>query len=668
MHGLLLSGRLPKIKKHLVDRGCFRIALSVFPSTTGPAHIPFVSGLHPGTANVPGYRWLCRRTHDSTLPSFSRHRSLNSPFGLFMGRDMHPEKSTSLFEYFDKPSCIFEPVDFCRNKKLYKQIFRRLYHIFRTHQTRNSGLQDRMAERITIQRIRAGSDCLVVQFYGIDKCSHLYSPFHEKTIDAYVRIDEAAGKIAAALQETGTYDETILALVSDHGLSATAVHIPVVDILKEEGFDPFRYPKLYRRQNDSAVMESGNGMAQLYFKHGNRWGAHWSYAEMAKDKRVGKLLKRLVHTEGVSFAAARHGSDGIAVVGKEGRLTAAKNNGNFDITIDGACPLKEHPAGRFSSRDLFHATFDDTYPDAVNQLQKLFVSPRSGDLILSAEPGYDLRYQFEYPEHKSSHGSLHREHMQVPLAFSVPFANERVSNCDLMPTILALTGKQASVPLDGEPLDIVGAARPGTPPTSSTEPAPDPAEASTKKNQNKYASLAVTLGIIVTGIILVGMFQTDIHRFGLALMERHGQKGVDLVLFLLCAISSTLLPLPIWGYAAGGVAMGYNVFHLALVMALGAALGSFGTFMMGRYLGRTQFVKNRFPNAGKHPWAEGRSMKAITFFLFLGTASPIPCDVFYVVCGLKRYSALLFYVTVAAARFVRYCYLGYAFKYFYDWL
>ena len=66
MRELLFSGRLPNIKKHLVDRGCFRTALTVFPSTTGPAHIPFVCGLHPGTANVPGYRWLCRKTHDAT--------------------------------------------------------------------------------------------------------------------------------------------------------------------------------------------------------------------------------------------------------------------------------------------------------------------------------------------------------------------------------------------------------------------------------------------------------------------------------------------------------------------------------------------------------------------------------------------------------------------------
>jgi len=52
--------------------------------------------------------------------------------------------------------------------------------------------------------------------------------------------------------------------------------------------------------------------------------------------------------------------------------------------------------------------------------------------------------------------------------------------------------------------------------------------------------------------------------------------------------------------------------------------------------------------------------------LFLGTASPIPCDVFYVACGAKHYPTLLFWVTMVLARFVRYLYLGYGFLYFRD--
>ena len=187
-----------------------------------------------------------------------------------------------------------------------------------------------------------------------------------------------------------------------------------------------------------------------------------------------------------------------------------------------------------------------------------------------------------------------------------------------------------------------------------------------KQSSGSKASILITLGIIVIGLVITGIFQDDINYFGTQLMEQYGQEKVDVILFLLTAISSTPLMLPIWGYVMAGVAMGYDVIRLASVMALGSATGSFVTFVLGRYFGQSNFVKRKFPNLQKHPWTEGRSRTIVTLFLFLGTASPIPCDVFYAACGLKRYPMAMFWVTMVLGRFVRYCYLGYCFKFFKD--
>ena len=68
------------------------------------------------------------------------------------------------------------------------------------------------------------------------------------------------------------------------------------------------------------------------------------------------------------------------------------------------------------TRQMFGLLFIiSDYPDAIAQIVQLFKSPRCGDIVISAETGYDLRKDYEYPEHKSSHGSLKREHMVVPL-------------------------------------------------------------------------------------------------------------------------------------------------------------------------------------------------------------------------------------------------------------
>ena len=163
------------------------------------------------------------------------------------------------------------------------------------------------------------------------------------------------------------------------------------------------------------------------------------------------------------------------------------------------------------------------------------------------------------------------------------------------------------------------------------------------------------------------MFRHQINEFGITLMTRYGQEWVDVILLLMTAVSSTPLALPIWGYALAGVALGYSIIRLAAVMAVGSALGSYVTFSLGRYFANRAWVRKRFPNVIRHPWTHGKSMKNVTWILFLGTCSPIPCDVLYVACGAKRYPPLLFLTTMVMARFVRYLYIGYGFKYFSGW-
>ncbi len=180
--------------------------------------------------------------------------------------------------------------------------------------------------------------------------------------------------------------------------------------------------------------------------------------------------------------------------------------------------------------------------------------------------------------------------------------------------------------------------------------------------------MLISVGIIIGGIVIVAIFQDEINRYGVALMQKYGRRQVDIILFLLTAVSAGPLCLPIWQYVLVGTAMGYSVIRLSVVMALGSAVGSQITYYCGRYFGETKFVKKRFPNASEHPWVQGRSRLYVSVLLFLGTASPLPFDVLYFACGIKRYPPQLLYVLTATARFVRYLYLGYGFSFFSSWL
>jgi len=125
---------------------------------------------------------------------------------------MEPNRSLSLFEYYDKPSSVLELIDYCPNQKLYKVYARRLYRFMQAHRSDDWSGVDNMVERLIVKRLNAGSECIVGSFFGIDEYSHLYGPFDERTIEAYRNIDHAVGRIAETLIKENTYDQTIMAI------------------------------------------------------------------------------------------------------------------------------------------------------------------------------------------------------------------------------------------------------------------------------------------------------------------------------------------------------------------------------------------------------------------------------------------------------------------------
>ena len=103
-----------------------------------------------------------------------------------------------------------------------------------------------------------------------------------------------------------------------------------------------------------------------------------------------------------------------------------------------------------SSREALRKTYDSSYPDGIIQLWQIFNGDRTGDLVLSAESGYDLRARYEIPEHHATHGALIAEHMHIPFATNYPIAEQCIRSVDVFPTVLSLCGhKVAGHPIDG---------------------------------------------------------------------------------------------------------------------------------------------------------------------------------------------------------------------------
>jgi hypothetical protein len=102
-----------------------------------------------------------------------------------------------------------------------------------------------------------------------------------------------------------------------------------------------------------------------------------------------------------------------------------------------------------TAADAYDIFLGKDYPDAVVQIAQLAASSRAGDIIVSAAPGWDFREMWEPIRHVSTHGSLHRDHMLVPLLLSRPASATPRRTADVMPSALAVLGLPAARDLDG---------------------------------------------------------------------------------------------------------------------------------------------------------------------------------------------------------------------------
>jgi hypothetical protein len=190
-------------------------------------------------------------------------------------------------------------------------------------------------------------------------------------------------------------------------------------------------------------------MLHLYFKTNGTWAGRCE-ANQIRTEYPG-LLEELLAEPAVDLVISKDAQGWVTVESKKGRVRCREQENRITWENISGNPLAlPSDQGAWSFRQVLEGTIDSPYPDSLLQVTQLFRSSRAGDLVLSAAPGFDLRKRFEYPEHKSSHGALHREHMMTPLFSSVPMARNHVRSADLYPSLLSLTDKASQVPVDGE--------------------------------------------------------------------------------------------------------------------------------------------------------------------------------------------------------------------------
>lgn len=444
---MLESGELPEIEQHVVNRGAYRTATSTFTSTTIPAHLPFLTGRFAGSADVPGYRWFePAKQPSSRLPigpwSF---RSYNGPESVFVDRDIAPDAPT-LFELAPGSQNIFGAItrglrrgdNLAHTRKNLIWLWAHYRHDYR--------VADHAAQDVLVNALDKPAPFRFAVMPGIDWNSHYDDPFGEGAYEAYRRVDRTIGVVARKLQRLGRYDSTLIAIVSDHGHEPVREHFDLAPLAQQElGLKTAYHSMRAVRVNPDLICGvSGNGMAHLYLR------------EKLPVEKTEELKRWLVANHAVDVIAHRT-ADGIEILSRRGRARLVERGETLVYT-----PGKRDPFGYGElPRELDHEqalalTIDTDHPDGLLQLAQIFRSGRTGDIVVSAAPGFDLREQYENPEHRSSHGSLHWTHMRVPVAISAPVEAGPMRTADVFSMVAAHLGIAEPAGVDGRSRLLAG--------------------------------------------------------------------------------------------------------------------------------------------------------------------------------------------------------------------
>ncbi len=424
-------------------------ATTVFPSTTGVAYLPFLTGCFPGTCDVPGIRWLDSTRYGGGWVRDRTHvRNYCGVQGGKLNTDI-PQRVLSLFDAEKDSVALCSP--FTRGLPQARQLTNLSRAVVggSSHYTRGYKRLDRIVGHDLARIAGRNHRFTFAVFPGVDGLAHSYDPRHPKVLDVYRQFDKIVGQYAAA---GGMDGDHLLVIASDHGMTRIERHTDLAVVLEERGLRALRHPILWRREPHVGVMVSGNASAQIYLKPGITRTHRWSIPSIESGDVPGipkDLVEGLVALDGVALVAGVDGAD-VIIVSREGRARLI-DLGDGRITYEPESADVLELGGSFASkyeREWFAESISGRFPDSPTQLLQLFRSSRAGDIVISATEEADLRQDWEVPEHRCGHGGLTHEHMRCVIAMNRP-AEGPMRSVDVFPLIMKHLGHEPPTSIDG---------------------------------------------------------------------------------------------------------------------------------------------------------------------------------------------------------------------------
>lgn len=455
---LVEEGKMPHFQQ-LKSQGLWvDNAISVFPSTTGPAYAPFLTGLYPCNSGLTGIRQYLRKS--------GTYRVYCGTDLLAIKKDMNPDYKT-IFELLPPKDSlsILGMVD--RGSKNSPSL-----PTFAIDSIKGKPLDfDRhIAQKFRDMTKKGLPRFSFVSLHAADGIGHKKSSDSPEYAEALVNFDQLLGDLISDIRKKGELNNLILVICADHGHQPTTQHGNIADWLQKRlqikvkdsiprSSIGFNLRKAHNaKEYDAILAVSGNACVQIYLKgfdssdqSGTAEKSFQIRPALAQMRRFsgknaipGDVIATVLEEPCVGFLCVRDGIGRYRIFSRNGESLIIRLGENLSYqVVRGNDPLvlgkkaQAYMNGSFiPERKWLKITAQDPYPDSVFQISQLLEAENSGDIIVNAAPGYEPWNEGQ----QGVHGGLDRAQMRVPLLIwgkgIQPGRRAFCRTVDLFPTML----------------------------------------------------------------------------------------------------------------------------------------------------------------------------------------------------------------------------------------
>lgn len=452
---LLKEGSLPFCNE-LIDESIYvSNGIGAFPSMTGYAFYPFITGMKAPDSGIYGLRWFDRSLDYGNLRNYvgrtniQMNNDLSYQYkNLFELNDDY--YTASINTYMNRGVHHSLKTGWAHTAAKYSQVslfsFLRAVPFIGKDISKNHFQHESLVTDLAIEQLKLNPKVQWITYPSLDAHNHVHGT--DETYFALLQhLDHELNRLDQAIKALNQKDR-MLVVVSDHGVLDVNVNVDIPAIInKELGLKIERGPSthLSTDQLDDPLADfvndngffviNGNLSAYIYMTEPDIEGTQaWRSPIDGKTLVHYPLLHGEVNLpafvaniEGVELTTYKISEDTLVVLNGQDEAFISKDSSDYysyypthgdpllyqDLLIPGKSYYKD---------SLLLMTVDAEFPYSMVRLWELMEKTNAPDIVLTTKEGYDIAKDYEIfvENYKGGHGGIHRDLLSVPYIMRIP--------------------------------------------------------------------------------------------------------------------------------------------------------------------------------------------------------------------------------------------------------